>query len=326
MLGTGSTCPFLYIMYWVMNMHRVAVLYGGISEEREISHKSGLAVARALVAKGYLVYLLDTKDDDWVSVLIDINPDAVFIALHGRFGEDGKIQGLLESLHIPYTGAGVRGSIIAMDKLLSKYFFKEAGFKVPKFFPYASFHLDTIGDVEFQYPMIVKPRYGGSTIGLHIVSNGRELKSALDYIRGMGDEPIIEEFIKGRELTLGVYKNRHGKLVTLPLIEIVYNAEIFDYQTKYTAGAARHVIPAPIPREIYRELETKIPIVWESMTLDGVVRFDFILREDELYVLEVNTIPGMTEVSLVPDAARHKGIPFEDLVEDLILSASYGKP
>ncbi|UZN23135.1 D-alanine--D-alanine ligase [bacterium 3DAC] len=310
-----------------MVMKKIVVLYGGVSEEREISQKTGLSIANALTQKGYQVHLIDTADDDWVYTLATISPDAVFVALHGRFGEDGKVQGVLESLKIPYTGSGVRGSVIAMDKLLSKYFFENAGFHVPKYVTYTShFSPNEIRETGVGYPVVVKPRYGGSTIGLHIVENDTDLVKAINDILEMGDVPVIEEFIKGRELTLGAYKNIDGKVVLLPLIEIVYGAEIFDYETKYTAGAAKHLIPAPVPESVYDELERKIPLLFETMSLDGIVRFDFMFSEDGiLYVLEVNTIPGMTSVSLVPDAARHMGLAFEELVEEVLKTASYGK-
>ncbi len=308
-------------------MERIVVLYGGVSEEREISQKTGLAIADALTSKGYEVHLLDTADAHWVTSLIDIAPDAVFVALHGRFGEDGKVQGVLESLQIPYTGSGVRGSVISMDKLLSKYFFQSVGFHVPAYVTYTSrFSSKDIEVAGLQYPIVVKPRYGGSTIGLHIVENPDDLVRAIEDVLSMGDIPVVEEFIKGRELTLGAYKNSRGEVILLPLIEIVYGAEIFDYETKYTAGAAKHLIPAPVPDSIYRELNEKIPVLFETMSLEGVVRFDFMLSEDDiLYVLEVNTIPGMTSVSLVPDAARHMGLSFEDLVEEVLKTARYGK-
>ena len=310
------------------DMKRVVVLYGGISEEREISQKTGLSIARALTYKGYMVHLLDTQDNNWVSSLIRINPDVVFIALHGRSGEDGKVQGTLEMLNIPYTGSGVRGSVVSMDKLLSKFFFVAAGMQVPRYVVYThTFKEHDLESAGLDYPLVVKPRYGGSTIGFHIVNNIRELKQAISDVLDMGDVPLIEEFIKGRELTLGAYRKKSGQIVLLPLIEIVYNAEVFDYETKYTAGAAKHLIPAPVADKIYSELNDKIPVLFETMSLDGVVRFDFMLDDtDNLYVLEVNTIPGMTDVSLVPDAARHMGLSFEDLVEEILNTASYGKP
>ena len=309
-------------------MNKIVVLYGGVSEEREISQKTGLSIARALTEKGYMVHVVDTEDENWVSTITQINPDAAFVALHGRSGEDGKVQGTLEMLKIPYTGSGVRGSVVSMDKLLSKFFFIAAGMQVPRYVMYThKFSEEDLEKVGLSYPLVVKPRYGGSTIGFHIVGNIEELKQAISDILAMGDVPLIEEFIKGRELTLGAYKRRNGEIVLLPLIEIVYNAEVFDYETKYTAGAAEHLIPAPVSDKIYEELSSKIPVLFETMSLDGVVRFDFMLdKDDNLYVLEVNTIPGMTDVSLVPDAARHMGMAFEDLVEEVLKTASYGKP
>lgn len=310
-------------------MKKIVVLYGGVSEEREVSIKTGMSVANALTRKGYVVYILDTINNSWVSSLMNIDPDVVFIALHGRFGEDGKVQGILEVLQIPYTGTGVRGSVIAMDKLLSKFYFSQVGLDVPRFVLYdKSFTPDRILQADLYYPLVVKPRYGGSTIGLHIVNSDDQLIQAIDDVLDMGDVPVIEEFIPGREMTLGVYKNKSGEVVLLPLIEIVYDAEVFDYKTKYTAGAAKHIIPAPINDNVYKILEKKIPILFEVMNLEGVVRFDFILSkvDNRLYFLEVNTIPGMTNVSLVPDAARHMGLSFDDLVEEIVRTASYGKP
>ena len=310
-------------------MKKIVVLYGGVSEEREVSLKTGMSVAKALTRKGYVVHLLDTINNSWISALMNIKPDVVFIALHGRSGEDGKVQGILEVLQIPYTGTGVRGSVIAMDKLLSKFYFSQVGLDVPRFVLYdKNFTPDRIPKADLCYPLVVKPRYGGSTIGLHIVNSDEQLVQAIDDILDMGDVPVIEEFIPGREMTLGVYKNKDGEIILLPLIEIVYNAEVFDYETKYTAGAAKHIIPAPIDNSIYRILEKKIPTLFEVMDLEGVVRFDFILSkiDGRLYFLEVNTIPGMTDVSLVPDAARHMGLSFDDLVEEIVKTASYGKP
>ncbi len=296
---------------------RVVVLYGGVSEEREISHRTGVSVAEAFTELGWEVHLLDTATPGWIDVVVSLRPDVVFPALHGKWGEDGRVQAVLEMLGIPYVGTGVLGSVAGIDKWISKQFFRYAGFMVPKgcIYPYCDgFSLD-------RYPLVVKPRYGGSTIGLSIVRDENQLMDAIRRIEQMGDDPLVEEKIDGREMTIGAYMVG-GKVRLMPIVEIRYSSDVFDYRAKYTPRGAEHIISPDVPDKTIETLEEGISRLFSLMHLSGVVRFDFILKDDLVYMLEVNTIPGMTRTSFIPEEARHMGFKFSDflklLVEDVL--------
>jgi D-alanine-D-alanine ligase len=295
---------------------RILVLMGGISREREVSLVSGAAVAAALRGKGHDVRTHDVTRD--VAALVhavrEFEPDAVFNALHGRYGEDGCIQGVLELLAVPYTHSGVRASAIAMDKPATKRVVEQAGIRTPRG--------KVVRREEFAQgdplprPFIVKPVDEGSTIGVKVVAEGTNRDWGEDW--SFGETALVEEYIPGRELTVGIMGGR-----ALAVTEIRFEGSAFDYTAKYTAGHAEHVLPAPIPAQIYDAAMGAALTAHRSLGCDGISRSDFRYDDrrpgtDGLYFLEINTQPGFTPLSLVPEQARHLGIEFGALCEWLV--------
>ncbi|NPV52335.1 MAG: D-alanine--D-alanine ligase [Firmicutes bacterium] len=310
---------------------RVAVIMGGRSSEREISLKTGTQVAKALEIKGHEVLMFDL-DEHLVTNLQNSKPDVVFIALHGRYGEDGCIQGMLEILGIPYVGSGVLASALAMDKEMSKKIFRLEGIPTP-----ASYCIQKQGyevlkenskvndivttlEKKFKYPMVVKPNSQGSTIGLSVVNERGEFLAALESAFEYDSRVLVEEYIKGTEITVGIIGNENPRI--LPVIEIVPLTGFYDYRTKYTQGLSEHIIPARIGEMATRRAKDLALRAHCAFGCRGMSRVDMIISSEdtpnEIYVLEVNTIPGMTETSLVPDAARAAGIDFPELVDMLV--------
>ncbi len=302
-------------------MKHVAVLMGGWSAEREVSLRSGKACADAAERAGYRVSRLDV-DRDVAARLRDLKPDAALNVLHGRPGEDGTLQGLLEILGIPYSHSGVLASALAMQKDIAKTVLKAAGVPVPGGLVVsraeaAKRHL-------LPPPYVIKPVAEGSSVGVFIVREDhkhppQELTRA-DW--SFGERVLVEPYIPGKELTCAVMGDR-----PLGVIEIVANTKFYDYEAKYTPGGSRHLLPAPIPPDIYEEVRRLSLAAHRALGCRGVTRADF--RYDDtlagakgLACLEVNTQPGMTEVSLVPELAAHAGIGFEDLVRWMIEDAS----
>ncbi len=284
----------------------VAVLMGGISNERDISLKTGEAVFNALKRRGYNVVKIDINERS-LAPFLSVKFDIAFIALHGNFGEDGTVQGVLEYMGIPYTGSKVLGSAISMNKVLSKKLFQREGIPTGKFW--------LKGDEgELQFPIVVKPVSEGSTIGVYIVKSKDELQSAVEKSMEVSEDIFFEEYLEGKEVTVSVL---NGK--ALPVIEIRPNKGFYDYTAKYTKGMTEYIIPAQISernRVLISEYSEKI---FKVFNLDGACRVDFIIKDDSPYLLEVNTIPGMTETSLLPKAANHSGVTFEELVEKILL-------
>lgn len=304
---------------------KIAVLAGGPSAEREISLLTGQEISRALEAKGYKTSTIDL-DSDVVDNLKKSRCDLVFIALHGVPGEDGTIQGLLDILGIPYVGSGVLASAVGMDKIRSKMIFSALGIPAPFHIPVS--HLELNGSAAEQLvqrltgsldlPMIIKPASAGSAVGVKIVENKEDLEPALRAATEFSAEAMAEEFIAGVEITIGLIGNEKPR--PLPAIEIVTDNEFYDYDAKYTAGKCQHIIPPRIPKEAVSQAEKFAIAAHVGLGCRGFSRVDFIVdKEDHLpYILEINTIPGMTPLSLFPDAAKHAGIEFEDLVETLV--------
>ncbi len=300
---------------------RIAVLMGGKSSEREVSLRSGKAVAAALRNRGYDTIELDAEHKVPMQ-LEEIKPDLAFIALHGRFGEDGAIQGLLEIMGIPYTGSGIAASAVCMDKILSKQLFVAEGIPTARFMVITKGQ-GTINDAareiieELGLPVVVKAANQGSSIGIIIVKDASMLADALDEALKICPKVLVEQFIAGIEITASVLGNEEP--LVLPLIEIETAEGVYDYQAKYTPGGSSHIIPARISAlaaERVNELSKKI---YNSFSCLGFSRIDFIIDQaDQPYVLEVNNIPGMTELSLFPDAAAYAGINYEDLVEQIV--------
>jgi D-alanine-D-alanine ligase len=304
------------------------VLRGGTSEEREVSLRSGKAVYTALQEAGYNVHDLDfTKEN--INKIIDIAPDVVFIALHGKNGEDGTVQGFLDLLGIPYTGSGVAASAIGMNKILTKKFLSYEGMPTSDFVildkeifnngsKNTEWLLSTIG-----LPMVVKASTQGSSIGVFIVRKEEDILGALKKAFEFDSEILVEKFIDGIELTAAVVGNNEPHV--LPIIEITSENEFYDYESKYTKGMCAHIIPARINDNIRQRVMQIASQVYKSIGCRGYARIDFIVdKEDRPYVLEINTIPGMTEMSLVPDAARADGISFVELVDRILKLAIEG--
>lgn len=296
----------------------VGVLLGGMSPERPISLKSGHAVAKALGARG------------WNVVEIDVGPDlpaelrrhgvtVAWLALHGVIGEDGCVQGLCEVMRVPYTGSGVRGSAIAMDKVATKRMLRGSGI------PMAEDRVWRKGDAfpeDVRFPVMVKTPEGGSTIGIRKCHDAGELEAGLLHCLEFADEVLVEQFVDGYEITVAVLEGR-----ALPVVKIEPLNEFFDFEAKYTKGKTRYVVPAPIPDEVARRAQVHATTAYRSLGLAGVARADFIVdAAGETWFLEINTLPGMTETSLSPMAAGQVGMSFEDLVETLLQGARLHVP
>jgi D-alanine-D-alanine ligase len=298
---------------------RIAVMMGGLSREREISLKTGKAVLRALTEKGYTVTPVDVGDD-LAEKLVKEKIECAFLALHGRFGEDGTIQGMLELMRIPYTGSGVLASALAMHKIMAKKFFLCEKIPTPRFevFQRGEIKKDLPEKISLPLPVVVKPAREGSTIGVSIVRKDEELGAALKKAGEYDEEILVEEFMKGKEITVGILED-----IPLPVIEIVPKSGFYDYRSKYTKGETQYILPARIPREKYLYAQEISLKAFQTLGCSGIARVDLMTDENENpFLIDVNTMPGMTETSLLPKAASYAGIPFEDLVERILLKAS----
>lgn len=292
---------------------KVGVLAGGPSSEREISLRSGKAVHAALVSKGLDAVILDVGDD-LERVVRDNKIDVAFIALHGRFGEDGTVQRILESMGIPYTGSGPSASALALDKVASKEAFAKSGIKVPKHTVYEKGAFRYEEARKLGLPVVVKPHLEGSSIGLSVVRDSGDLEDAANKAMEFSAKVLIEEYISGRELTVGIIEDE-----PLPVIEIVTKENIYDYKAKYTDPCTQYLVPAPIDDRIKSRAQELARRSHKSLGCRCFSRIDMILDPNgELYVLEANTIPGMTERSLLPKAAQAAGLSFGDLCVKLI--------
>jgi D-alanine-D-alanine ligase len=333
---------------------RITVLMGGTSAERDVSLASGLRIADALRSRGHEVVAFDTargpltlaaeqklnakgsvvkreppSQQELTRMAAETLPqmlralpslkeaDVVFLALHGGSGEDGTIQALLDLAGLRYTGSGHLGSALAMDKDLSKHLFRRAGVQT------ADWTMTRADDGDEQLgrvtlPAVVKPSKQGSTVGLSIVRKREELPSAIAEAFRYDDEVMIEQFVPGRELTVAVLDGE-----TFPVGEIIPKHELYDYECKYTPGMAEEVFPAQIPSERAREAQDLARRAFQALKLRGCARIDFRMTEDgSLFCLEANTLPGMTNTSLVPQAAAAAGVSFPELCERIALSAS----
>ncbi|MFA3782749.1 D-alanine--D-alanine ligase [Melioribacteraceae bacterium 4301-Me] len=325
----------------------VALLLGGISSERDVSISTGESVYYALNRLGYNVTVIDPaygknqpkeivnffNHQDYTeksvrnyleainSPIFD-NIDVAFIALHGKWGEDGKIQSLLELRNVKYTGSKVLPSALAMDKCLSKIMFSHYDVSTPKWF------LVRENDNDFQlikekikkffgYPCVVKPNDEGSTVGLSICRGDIEVEKAVEKARSFSEKVLIEEYIEGRELTVGVLNQQ-----VLPVLEIKPKGGFYDYEHKYTAGMSDYIVPAEIPLKVSEHLQQQALRAFNSLGCQSYARIDFRLTKDnQPYCLEVNTLPGMTNTSLVPKMAKAVGITFDELVDRIVKDA-----
>ena len=292
---------------------KVAVLMGGISSEREISLSSGQGVMGALQKLGYQVKAIDVVDNlsQWVKKLVDFEPDVVFNALHGKFGEDGSVQGILNALKIPYTHSGVEASSIGMDKEMTRKLDTQAGVLIAKGGLKTSKEFEKMG-----LPLVVKPNNEGSSCGVKIILTESDRKKVLtDWPE---NQKLLEEkYIAGRELSVAVLDGK-----ALGSIELKPKKGWYDYQNKYATGAVDHLIPAPVSKIQKRKLYAYAEKMHHILGCRGVTRSDFRLSETgHVYFLEINTNPGMTPTSLVPDIAKSKHLSYEKLVDCLIQEA-----
>ena len=292
---------------------RVAVLGGGISNEREVSLSTAKQVMENLNKEKFEPIFYDTKTDlpKLFTDAQDRKVGVAFIALHGKGGEDGTIQGMLELLDIPYTGPGVLASAVGMDKKISKQIFEKAGISMAK-----TFKTQTV-----QFPCVVKPNIGGSSVGISLANNTQEFDQAISMALDEDSDLLIEEYIPGTEITVGVLGNK--ELEVLPVVEICPKNKFFDYQAKYDAEYCNEIVPARISEESARQARELAKKVYRLLGCKGFSRIDMILKQDtgEPVVLEINTIPGLTPNSLLPKAAEAAGISFPQLLEKVIMFA-----
>jgi D-alanine-D-alanine ligase len=303
----------------IKDFGRVGVLMGGLSSEREISLKSGRAVYSALSACGVKVVAIDITTDNLqenVSLLKKHNLDCAFIALHGRFGEDGTIQSILAGLKLPFTASGVKASKLAMDKIGSLEIFAQGGLCVPEsqFLKKSVYQKEKYFSTRLKFPLVVKPANHGSSIGLSIVERAEELPAAIQEAFKFDEDIIIQQFISGRELTVGILDE-----LALPVIEIIPHSKFFDFAAKYQDSSTEYIIPAVLDKKIASEIQRAAFKAHKLLGCYGCSRVDFILSpEGQPYILELNTIPGMTATSLLPKAAKIVGIDFSQLCLKLL--------
>jgi D-alanine-D-alanine ligase len=298
---------------------KIGVMMGGLSREREVSLRTGKAILKALIGKGYNASAIDVGQDI-AEALIKEKIEIAFIALHGRFGEDGTIQGMLELMRIPYTGSGVLASALALHKIMAKKFFLCENIPTPTYevFLREEIEKNSPRTISLPLPLVVKPAREGSTIGVSIVRSEEELVPALKEAGKYDEEILVEEFMKGKEITVGILED-----IPLPIIEIAPKSRFYDYHSKYTKGEAEYIIPARIPREKYLYAQEMSLKAFQVLGCSGCARVDLMTNEDgNPFVIDVNTMPGMTETSLLPKAAGYAGISFEELVERILLGAS----
>ncbi len=306
----------------IKDFGRVGVLMGGPSSEREISLKSGKAVLAALLELGVNAVGIDITSDDRRENIILIKKnriDCAFIALHGRFGEDGTIQEILEELNLPFTASGVKASRLAMDKAGSLQAFSQGGLIVPKsqLLDKTAYQKNGQFINELGLPVVVKPANHGSSIGLSLVEDSQGLPLAIDLAFKFDEHIIIQEYIRGRELTVGILDD-----LALPVIEIIPQGKFFDFTAKYQSGSTRYIVPAQLDSELAIKVQQAARQAHNLLGCYGCSRVDFILTpEGRPYILEINTIPGMTATSLLPKAAKIIGIDFGCLCFKLLALA-----
>jgi len=302
----------------------VAVLLGGSSGEREISFLTGRACSSALKKKGYRVKEIDGKGD-FVSKLKKIRPKVVFNALHGKFGEDGYVQTILDVLKIPYTHSGAVASSLAMDKAISRIIFNKNNLRTPKYFLISKDNKSSVNrkikKKRIKFPIVIKPVNEGSSLGVYICKNNFEFKKNYKKLIKEYDRILVEQYIPGKEIQVAVMGNK-----ALGAIELIPKRKFYDYRAKYSNKAGtKHIMPAPIPYKKYKEVLFLAKKAHDILGCRGITRSDFRFYKNKFYLLEINTQPGMTNLSLVPEIANYKGISFEDLVDWIVKNANYNK-
>lgn len=313
-----------------VTQYRVAVLAGGWSDERDVSMSSGRACEEALRQAGFAsVELLDVASEDFVTNLAGGCFDVAFVAMHGRYGEDGCIQGLLEVLHLPYTFSNVLASAVGTEKEVAKVLYREAGIPVPAGVdlapgkPLSDEEADELVE-RLGLPLFVKPAANGSSFGVTRVSDRGELDEALRLAGSAGDRVLVESCVSGTEITVPVLGN--DAPVALPVVEISFDSEFYDLKVKYEPSELHHIIPARLAPEVYARAQELAVRAHKALGCRGASRSDFIVCEDGTpVILETNTIPGMTSTSLLPDSARRAGIEFPELCRRLVELALEGR-
>jgi len=301
---------------------KIAVLCGGMSSEREVSLRSGKNCYKALQRLGYNNSCLVDVDRNIASTLVDRKIEIAFITLHGKYGEDGCIQGLLDILEIPYTGCDVKASAVSMDKEFTKRIAKTQD--IPVIFSVMVNSLDELEEKapDLTYPLMVKPVREGSSIGMSKVNTYEELEDAVKTAIKYDTHVMLENYIEGKSVTVGVL-DIDKKTIATPILELRSKTGWYDYEAKYTAGLTEFILPAEIDDEMTkytRELAVK---THKAVDAKGMSRVDFIITENETYLLEINTIPGMTDLSDLPAQAKEMGIEYDELVEIILNSAAY---
>ena len=290
---------------------KIGVLLGGKSSERDISLKSGNAVLHGLKRSGYKVIAIDASKN-LIDTLKKEKIQVAFIALHGRWGEDGTVQGLLEMMGIPYTGSGVLGSSMAMDKAVMKLIFATTRIPTPKYVIIFN------GEgTSFPVPYVVKPASEGSSVGISIVKKKQEAPAALKEALKYDSKIIIEEFVKGQEITVAVINGN-----ALPVIEVRPKSGFYNFEAKYSKGKTEYVVPAEISSAMVKKASDIALTVYTTFNLSGSARIDMLIKDKTPLVIDINTSPGMTETSLVPKAWAYTGRTFDELVEEILLEAA----
>ena len=308
----------------------IAVLQGGISAEREVSLNSAANIAKGLRILGFQVEMYDAADLSFIEAFQEKRPDLVFNALHGKYGEDGRIQGLLEILDLPYTGSGVLASALAMDKNASKFIFRQLNLLTPKDISVEKASIDVSDEAalstlfsqaqkELGHNFVVKPNEEGSSVGVSIVSTFEDFPEALSLALKNDKTALIEEYIPGREITVAVLGDAHRSPQALPVIEIVPKTEFYHYENKYAEGAVDFVVPAHISEDEVRACQELAVAAHNAVGACGYSRSDIRLTDEAVpYLLEINTLPGLTKHSLVPKAAASAGIELPELLLSIV--------
>ena len=299
-------------------------MLGGLSGERKISFLTGKACSKALIKKGYKVINLDAKGD-YVNKLKKLKPHIVFNALHGKYGEDGFVQSILEGLKIPYTHSGVMSSYLAMDKELSRIIFKKNKLRVPKYFLLKRKNrinlINKIKNKKIKFPIVVKPVDEGSSLGVYICKNKIELIKNYKKLLKSYDRILIEQYIPGREIQVAIMNKK-----PLGAIELVPKRKFYDYKAKYSSSAkTKHIMPATLSSNKYEEVLRAAQKAHRLLGCRGITRSDFRFYNNKFYILELNTQPGMTKLSLVPEIARYYGLSFENLIVNIVKDAGLNK-
>ena len=301
-----------------MKKKKIVVLLGGVSAEKNVSLKTGKYVSKSLKKQGYQVkeIKVTSNKNNLIKSLKEFEPDFVFNALHGYFGEDGKVQKILDKLKLKYSHSNSKSSEIAMDKKKTKLIFNKIGVPYPKDILVNSNSFNKkLRKLKFKYPLVIKPVNEGSSLGVKICKSINELKK---YKLKKKINYMIEEFIPGRELTVGILNNK-----ALDIIELKTKKNFYDYKSKYTKGMTKYIIPASIPKNIENKCKKYTEKIHKFLKCKGVTRTDFRFDQNktlgkDLYVLEINTQPGMTPLSLVPKMAKYKGVSFDKLIKNII--------